>query len=280
MKLFEITSSGYFVNVQDQIYHSSELAAWQTAPGEHLTKVKKQGDSYWLYCIDYGAINIDCASLTISTYPKKDMALDQFDFFLSREWLPMAYQVCGTQVLHASAVVHLKSDKIIAFCGDTGTGKSTMAYGFAKREGWEQIADDRLAFEVENGKIKPVFIPNHIQLRPGSAKFFGQSPYSYALCSWFDTDLSIDSVFFLYPFHDPIPATNESFKIENISKANAYTLFLKQAFALTTKLSQQNKILMRKYLVLSKQTQSYRLLFTKGFEKLDKIYYAIEGKVC
>jgi hypothetical protein len=47
-----------------------------------------------------------------------------------------------TWCLHASAVT--RHDRAVAFMGDSGRGKSTLAAFLAGREGWQRIADDIL----------------------------------------------------------------------------------------------------------------------------------------
>jgi len=56
----------------------------------------------------------------------------------------------GKLVLHASAV--LASDKIIAFLGETGRGKSTLAASFAQ-QGFPVVTDDCLVLEDRSGQI-------------------------------------------------------------------------------------------------------------------------------
>ena len=278
MDMFEITHVGYFENIQEKIYNYQGLEVWGTSPDSPATQVRKINNDFWLSCVEYGAICIKCNHLEISTFPNKRVSSSKFNYFFSQEWLPAAYQICGTQVLHASAVANPNTGKIIAFCGDTGSGKSTFGFGFAQREKWKQIADDRLAFRVENSKVNPVYIPNNIHLRPNSANHFGQEPYSYELCSWIDTHLEIDSVFFLQPIKDHKPKTTLSFEIQPINKADSLKLLLKQAFAMTTQLPKQNQILIRNYLAFANQINPYQLSYTYGFEKLGEIFDAIEEK--
>lgn len=279
MCLFDLKQTDSYDSIQAELGTYPLLEIWRTAPNSPITKVRQNGSDYWLSCAEYGAIRIACENLEISTFPKNEADASEFEFFLSHEWLPMAYQICGTQVLHASAVVNLKNNRILAFCGDTGSGKSTFGFGFAQHKGWIQIADDRLAFQIENNTIKPVFIPNHVQLRPKSADHFGEIAYDYQICQWIDSNIVLDTVFFLTQVHRPSPGADQLLHIQPVSKADSFKLLLKQAFALTTKSPDHNQIIMNSYLTLANQIHAYQLDYTSEFKHLNEIFNAIDEKI-
>jgi hypothetical protein len=81
--------------------------------------------------------------------------------------LPMILQARGVEVLHASA--NLTERGVVAFCGASGTGKSTIAVGLNHR-GYEIWADDAVALG-ESGVVIP--LPFRAHLRPTAAAFFG-----------------------------------------------------------------------------------------------------------
>ena len=57
----------------------------------------------------------------------------------------MALHAHGDEAIHASAV--LLGDAVVAFCGRSQTGKSTVAYGLHRR-GCRVWADDTLVFDA------------------------------------------------------------------------------------------------------------------------------------
>jgi hypothetical protein len=58
--------------------------------------------------------------------------------------------------LHASAAMY--NENIIAFLGESGMGKSTLAAYLSKRTGWQLVADDILPVKDENGlRVLPRF---------------------------------------------------------------------------------------------------------------------------
>jgi hypothetical protein len=87
-----------------------------------------------------------------------------------RSVLPMALQALGGEALHASGV--LGPSGVVALCGDSGVGKSTLACALSAR-GHLLWADDAVAFEVANAGVVAVPLPFRINLRPESAAALG-----------------------------------------------------------------------------------------------------------
>jgi hypothetical protein len=72
-------------------------------------------------------------------------------------------------MLHASAVRTQRG--VVAFCGASGAGKSTIATGL-RRRGYPVWADDALVLEV-GARIGALALPFVVRLRRESAEFFG-----------------------------------------------------------------------------------------------------------
>jgi hypothetical protein len=77
-----------------------------------------------------------------------------------RSVLPLTVQLLGGEALHASAV--LGPAGVVALCGESGTGKSTLASALSTR-GYEIWADDAVAFEFPNGAVSAVPLPFRTQ---------------------------------------------------------------------------------------------------------------------
>jgi hypothetical protein len=106
------------------------------------------------------------AVVAISDGAPIDVIRDTFE----RTALPLALQAGGRQVLHASGVV--STGGVIAFCGGSGTGKTTLAYAAARR-GHALWADDAVAFDVTPEGAMAIPLPFRMLLRADALAFFG-----------------------------------------------------------------------------------------------------------
>jgi hypothetical protein len=80
-----------------------------------------------------------------------------------RSVLPLVLQARGTQVLHASAVWGRAG--VVALCGTSTAGKSTLAWALEGR-GYTVVADDALPFVLGNGRALVRALPHRLRLRP------------------------------------------------------------------------------------------------------------------
>ena len=81
----------------------------------------------------------------------------------------MALHSHGEEVVHASAV--LMDDGVVAFCGRSQTGKSTIAYGLHRR-GCRVWADDTLVFETSGEIVQTIPYPHRLRIRAEAAEYF------------------------------------------------------------------------------------------------------------
>lgn len=82
---------------------------------------------------------------------------------------PFFLQVQGYEVLHASAVQ--TPEGVIAFCGFSGDGKTTIAYGLA-RKGHALWADDAVVLASTEDGTSTVRFPHAVNLRSAAREFF------------------------------------------------------------------------------------------------------------
>jgi len=97
---------------------------------------------------------------------RPDVVLDAY----RRRVLPMAVQVRGCEVLHASAVQSPAG--IVGLCGVSQTGKSTIAFGLSRR-GYQIWCDDVLALDFSERVPVAISLPYQLRLRPSAVALFG-----------------------------------------------------------------------------------------------------------
>lgn len=127
-----------------------EFMRWTTAAGEPWVSFYKNDERFVLrfahtadFSISRAGDWIECVKCeTVPWHTLRHLLLDQV--------LPMVMNLRGGEALHASAVI--TRDGAIAFCGRTGSGKSTMAAIFAEA-GDPILTDDCLALSESRGTI-------------------------------------------------------------------------------------------------------------------------------
>jgi hypothetical protein len=143
----------------------SQYEVWRDGVGAVLAYAESSGDEYWMHLPGLASYRFssrgDDISVTITSTAREELVLDAY----RRRVLPMALQVCGREVLHASAV--RSPAGVLALCADSQTGKSTIAFGLNNR-GYSLWADDLVAFEITDGVGQAISLPFEMRLRPST----------------------------------------------------------------------------------------------------------------
>lgn len=85
--------------------------------------------------------------------------------------LPLHLQMATElEALHASGIV-LEDGRVAAFCAESETGKTTLAYASSRR-GLEVWADDAVAFDSTQPSVTSVGLPFRMRLRKDVAEYF------------------------------------------------------------------------------------------------------------
>jgi hypothetical protein len=129
------------------------------------------GDGWWAMEIpQLATFKLDLSARdTIRVFARPGASRETIEDLYRRSVVPLFLQALGRETLHASGVAG--SGGVLAFCGDRGTGKSTIAYGLARR-GFVQHADDTLVVSVDNGAVSTVPLAFTPRLRPAARGFF------------------------------------------------------------------------------------------------------------
>jgi hypothetical protein len=252
------------------------LGTWPPAPFERTaTDCFRVGDAYWIWQPEVGGIQFFANRRSFSAFPWPGGDVHWFRYLIQRSWLPAVYYIWGRQVLHASAAA--RSDgSVVAFSGPSCAGKSTMAYGLARRPGWAAVSDDTLAFSCVDGprgsdiSLHP--LRNDTRLRPATAVYYGRSGAVQESLEWPAQSLALGVVYFL----EGDSALDSAVRFERLKAAEAYPLLLGQAHALTLKIAEHNHRLMRDYLTLASSVPVYRLTYQKSFDVMGQLLDAVE----
>jgi hypothetical protein len=244
------------------------LTRWEPAPFEFSpTDCFKLGDEFWIWQPGVGGIRFTADNPSFSAYPSETVDPAWFEHLIDRSWMPAVYQVWGRQVLHASAVLEKRTGRVIGFTGPSGAGKSTLAYGVGQRAGWTHVADDSLAFSVQDGAIHLHPLKNDARLRPATAAYHGRANMPFRPIAWPDQPLSLSRLFVVRGADDLASASI----VEPLSAAESYTLLLQQAHSFTLQIPAFNQQLMRDYLALTAAVPVDRLTYRRSFDDMDAI---------
>lgn len=146
---------------------SREVNAWHDEAGRAFARAHSDGQRHWIDWPAIGLFQFEAGSLNVTIWLAEDDREAAARDAVTRVLQPMILQALGWQALHASAV-SLPSG-VMAFCGLSGHGKSTLAYALAAR-GAPQFADDAVLLDVAADVVSAHPLPFQPRLRPLSAE--------------------------------------------------------------------------------------------------------------
>jgi hypothetical protein len=181
--------------------------------------------------------------------------------------LPLVLQARGSEVLHASAVLTPRG--VVAFCGLSRSGKSTIAYGL-HRSGYGLWADDAVALEVSGPAITALSLPFDVRLRPATAALFGLGPRAARLA---DPAGSGDGA---RPARAALAAVcvlerTRDAALRILKPSAAYPNVLAHAFCFSLEDAARKRLMLERYLALVAHVPVFELGIPDGLGRLPEI---------
>jgi hypothetical protein len=186
--------------------------------------------------------------------------------------LPLMLQAHGYEAIHASAVQ--MPTGVAAFCGSSGAGKSTVAYGLALR-GYGMWADDAVVLSISDGdrEVLTPRLPHSVNLRPESRRFFGLQQ---------DTEVAIDSA---KSVQDRLAAivvlatgSHDSREMDPLPLDTALTALLPHAYCFFAERGREQTSVTA-YLDLVARVPVFHFQFPSGFAHLNRALDALEARL-
>jgi serine kinase of HPr protein (carbohydrate metabolism regulator) len=185
--------------------------------------------------------------------------------------MPLALQVSGYEVLHASAV--RTPGGVAAFCGMSGTGKSTVAYGLSRR-GYPLWADDAVVFSAADDRATRCFrIPFALHLREASREYFAAPATETAGVDSRREASELTAIVVLERVAAPTPS------VEPVSIAAAMRALLPHAYRFTLTDPARARRTVQSYLDVAARVPVFSARYTPGFVQLPALLDAIEHAV-
>lgn len=193
-----------------------------------------------------------------------------------RSVAPMVLQTRGIQSLHASGV--LLPCGVIALCGISGTGKSTLAWALGER-GRPLWADDVVTFECDADRdVVTRHVPFATKLRPAAAALLaGDAPRSEP-----DSHPQIDvaasrlaGVVILEQIRET--EGRDAVALDRLSRLDALPAVLAHAYAFTTDDPHIKRRMINQYAQLVDQVPVFTCRFTTGLHNLHSTVDALQS---
>jgi hypothetical protein len=243
----------------------SVLCAWaQSTDGEH-----------WMHLPGVASYRLQPGEGEVIAIPDPTAGSQRVASGYERTVLPMALQLAGREVLHASGV--LAAQGAVAFCAVSMTGKSTLAHEFSLR-GYGLWADDAVAFDTPGGLVTSVPLPFQRQLRaPGP----DESP---------PTTAAVPDPAAAEAPGAPLAAVcvldrNQSLKtakpvrVRRLPPAEAFPAVLAHAYCYSLDDVERNRQMIAHYLDLSGRVPVFSVNFRAGLEHIPAVVEGIEQAV-
>jgi hypothetical protein len=183
--------------------------------------------------------------------------------------VPFALQTAGHEALHASGV--LAETGVVAFCGQSGSGKTTFSVALARRPGFQLWADDAVVLGVATGDVYTCLnVPQEANLRPASRAFFGE-PVSRIESARDPKEAPLASIVLL----DPAPSDAEP-TLVRLAVVDALTGILPHAFCFFVDEGREEQTV-RALVGLAARVPVLRLRLPAGLDRIDPALDLVES---
>jgi hypothetical protein len=200
---------------------------------------------------------------TIRIFAEPGASRDRLEDLYRRSVVPVFLQALGHETLHASAVT--AAGGVLAFCGERGAGKSTIAYALARR-GFAQHADDTLVLTVARDSVTTQPLPFAPRLRPPSAAFFNADPRGGSAAKTSAAAGRLSALFILQRAAAP-----STLDVAKLPASQAFQAMLAHAHCFEPDNPLVRQRLLKNYLDISARIPVFRVTYTPGLDRLDAL---------
>lgn len=257
---------------------NAKVEIWRDTNGAIYAYGETHGDECWMHVPGIASYRFTRQGTDIDASVvdgvRTDLVLDAY----RRRVLPMAVQVRGCEVLHASAIT--TNQGVVAFCGVSQTGKSTIAFGLAQR-GFDIWCDDALAFEISGGRPRTLSLPFELRLRPAASELFRHAQPAVSPSGMSEAGApgsktaSLTAICVL----SRTAETDVRVTVTRLSFAESFVALLDHAFWFSFQTSDDKRRLVRDYMDLAAEIPVFGITFNSGAHNLVATLDAIEAQV-
>jgi len=255
----------------------AEVQIWRDHGGSICAYGYTRDDQHWMHVPGVASFSFSHHAVEVTAIPHPPLRAQLIRDTYHRSVLPMALQALDLEVLHASAV--RTPHGVVALCGFSATGKSTIAFGLGRR-GYPVWADDAVAFEASGPCLRAIPLPFEVRLRPDPASFFARDQTAASATSAWD---HVDQV---REKPTPLaavwaltqdPSLDEPVVVERLRPSTALPPVLAQAYCFSLREPARKQRMVKRYLDLIARVPVFEIRFQPGLERLPLVLDAIEG---
>lgn len=260
-------------------FDGPEAKPWFDGKGRVVARSRTVGAHHWLAVAGIGAYRFPRVAPAdmlpvVEGKPEPDVPLAELEDVYLRSVLPVALQAYGLEVLHASAV-EIAGTGVVALCGRSTSGKSTLAYALAER-GHRHVADDAVVVDPPSRRVLP--LPTAARLRAPSAQHFRAADKSSVFVSlegWDERSAA------------PLPLAAAvllrrgppELTLRTVDARAAFEELLAEAYVFDLGDPERKRAMMRAYLGIAAALPVYELAYPDGLEHLPAVCDAIASAV-
>lgn len=261
------------------------LHHWQLPEGDITLSFARSASGYLLRFPDQTDFLISEDGSRIQCRPAADATPDTIEHYLWDQVLPRLLSHQGQVMVHASAVSIDR--QAVAFVGESGYGKSTLAAAFG-RQGAPMLADDCIRLALENRQVTATPFDRGIRLWPDSlAALFETPPALFPMAHYSakkrltpgsqakETPHPVKAIFIL---EAPDRCQADSpIKIAPITKRNALMSLIRQSFQLDVTDRQKNQNLFESLADMTQRLAAYSLVYPRDYSLLPAVQNEVVG---
>jgi hypothetical protein len=248
---------------------------WRDAGGAVAAWAQRANGDRWMHLPAVASYRLRPGDGEVTAIPDRRASPQLVVSGYERTVLPMAVQLAGHEVLHASGV--RAEAGVVAFCAVSTTGKSTIAARLGDR-GYRIWGDDAVAFDAKGGSVTAIPLP--FRLSPRAASGLDSTPLtadtpSPAALEPGPVPLAAVCVLERAPLADSTAPVS----VLPLSPPAAFPAVLTHAYCYSLEDAEHNRRMVDHYLELSARVPVFSVRFRAGLENLPAVVDEVERAV-
>jgi hypothetical protein len=134
-----------------ELEQTEPVQVWKGPAGDVSALGYSAGGYCWMRWPGFATYRFRPVETLVTAFPETVLSRPVLEDTWLRSVLPHVFVARGQEALHASAVTLPHGRGVVALCGPSGTGKSTLAYGL-DQHGFRQFADDSVVLHEAPGE--------------------------------------------------------------------------------------------------------------------------------